>query len=164
MNKAITFLVKYPIWSNVVLYSILGFGVIALLQMRYSSFPEVQSGIVTIQVAYPGASPQEVEEGVVLKIEENLEGIEDIERITSFSRENFGTVNVEAIYGVDIDRVLADVKNAVDRINSFPQGSEKPVVYEMKFRSRTLSVVLYGDTDLFNLKVFAENLREDIFS
>ena len=74
MRKVITFLVKYPIWSNVILYSTLGFGLIAFLQMKYSIFPEVQSGIVTIQVAYPGASPQEVEEGVILKIEENLEG------------------------------------------------------------------------------------------
>jgi multidrug efflux pump subunit AcrB len=162
MQRIIAFLVKYPIWSNVILYSTLGFGLISFFQMRYSFFPEIQSGILTIQVAYPGASPQEVEEGVVLKIEENLEGIEGIERITSVSRENFGIVNVEAIYGVDINRVLADVKNAVDRISSFPLGSEKPVVYEQKFRSRTLTIVIYGQTDLFNLKIFAENLRDNL--
>ncbi len=108
MRKVLSFLVKHPIWSNVILYGTIGFGLISLFQMRYSFFPEIQSGIITIQVAFPGASPQEVEEGVILKIEENLEGIEDIERITSVSRENFGTVNVEAVYGVNIDRVLAD--------------------------------------------------------
>ncbi|MEE9117908.1 MAG: efflux RND transporter permease subunit, partial [Calditrichia bacterium] len=164
MQKIIAFLVKYPIWSNVILFSILGFGIISFLQMRYSFFPEIQSGIIQIQVAYPGASPQEVEEGVVLKIEENLEGIEGIDRITSASRENFGSVNVEADYGVDISRVLADVKNAVDRISSFPQGSEKPVIFEQKFRSRALSVVLYGETDLFNLKIIAENLRDELLA
>ena len=98
MQKIIAFLVRYPIWSNVVLYSVLGFGLISFSQMRYSSFPEVQSGIIQIQVAFPGASPQEVEEGVILKIEENLEGIEGIDRITSISRENFGSVNVESEY------------------------------------------------------------------
>ncbi len=164
MQKILAFLVKYPIWSNVILFSILGFGIISFLQMRYSFFPEIQSGIIQIQVAYPGASPQEVEEGVVLKIEENLEGIEGIDRITSASRENFGSVNVEADYGVDISRVLADVKNAVDRISSFPQGSEKPVIFEQKFRSRALSVVLYGETDLFNLKIIAENLRDELLA
>ena len=164
MQKIIAFLVKYPIWSNVILFSILGFGIISFFQMRYSFFPEIQSGIIQIQVAYPGASPQEVEEGVVLKIEENLEGIEGIDRITSASRENFGSVNVEADYGVDISRVLADVKNAVDRISSFPQGSEKPVIFEQKFRSRALSVVLYGETDLFNLKIIAENLRDELLA
>lgn len=164
MQRIIAFLVKYPIWSNVVLYSILGFGLISLFQMKYSFFPEVQSGIIAIQVAFPGASPQEVEEGVILKIEENLEGIEGIDRITSISRENFGSVSVEASYGVDISRILADVKNAVDKISSFPQGSEKPVVFEQKFRTRTLSVVLYGETNLYNLKIFAENLRDDLLA
>ncbi len=164
MQKIIAFLVKYPIWSNVILFSILGFGIISFFQMRYSFFPEIQSGIIQIQVAYPGASPLEVEEGVVLKIEENLEGIEGIDRITSASRENFGSVNVEADYGADISRVLADVKNAVDRISSFPQGSEKPVIFEQKFRSRALSVVLYGETDLFNLKIIAENLRDELLA
>ena len=72
MQRFIAFLVKYPVWSNVVLYSTLGFGLISFFQMRYSFFPEVESGIIAIQVAYPGASPQEVEEGVILKIEENL--------------------------------------------------------------------------------------------
>jgi multidrug efflux pump subunit AcrB len=164
MQKFIAFLVKYPIWSNVMLFSILGFGLISFFQMRYSFFPEIQTGIIQIQVAYPGASPQEVEEGVVLKIEENLEGIEGIDRITSVSRENIGTVNVEAEYGLDINRLLADVKNAVDRISSFPQGSEKPVIFEQKFRSRTLSIVLYGETDLFNLKIIAENLRDELLA
>jgi multidrug efflux pump subunit AcrB len=162
--KIVAFLVKHPIWSNVVLFSVLGFGLISFFQMRYSSFPEVQSGIIQIQVVYPGASPQEVEEGVALKIEENLEGIEGIDRITSVSRENFGSVSVEAEYRVDISRLLADVKNAVDRISSFPQGSEKPVVFEQKFRSRTLSVVLYGETDLFNLKFVAENFRDELLA
>ena len=164
MQKFIAFLVKYPIWSNVILYSILGFGLITFFQMRYSFFPEIQTGIIQIQVAYPGASPQEVEEGVVLKIEENLEGIEGIDRITSISRENIGTVNVESEYGIDISRLLADVKNAVDRISSFPLGSEKPVIFEQKFRSRTLSIVLYGETTLNNLKVIAENLRDDLLA
>jgi multidrug efflux pump subunit AcrB len=162
--KIVAFLVKHPIWSNVVLFSVLGFGLISFFQMRYSSFPEVQSGIIQIQVVYPGASPQEVEEGVALKIEENLEGIEGIDRITSVSRENFGSVSVEAEYRVDISRLLADVKNAVDRISSFPQGSEKPVVFEQKFRSRTLSVVLYGATDLFNLEFVAENFRDELLA
>ena len=69
MRKILAFLVKHPIWSNVILYGTIGFGLISLFQMRYSFFPEIQSGIITIQVAFPGASPQEVEEGVVLKIQ-----------------------------------------------------------------------------------------------
>jgi len=164
MRKVITFFIRYPIWSNVLMFSILLFGLIGFLQMRYSFFPELQMDTLTIQVPFPGASPQEVEEGVVLKIEENLDGIEGIERITSTSRENIATVNVEITHGYDLQTVLADVKNAIDRINSFPRGSEKPVIFEQKFRSRVVSVVLYGNTDLFNLKVIAENLRDKLIA
>jgi multidrug efflux pump subunit AcrB len=164
MRRVIAFLTKYPVWSNVIMFSVLGFGIMAFFGMRFSFFPEVQSDMISIQVLYPGASPQEVEEGVVLKIEENLDGLENIERVTSISRENIALINVEVIFGSDIQQVVADVKNAVDRISSFPLGAEKPVIFEQKFRTRTLSVVLYGDTDLFNLKFIAEHLRDDILA
>ncbi len=164
MHKIISFLVRYPIWSNVLLFGILIFGLITFSQMRYSFFPELESDFISIQVVYPGASPQEVEEGVVLKIEENLDGIEGIERVTSVSRENGAVVSVEISYGYDLNDMLADVKNAVDQINSFPVGIEKPVIFEQKFRSRALSIVLYGSTDLYNLKIIAENLRDDLIA
>lgn len=164
MKKLIAFFIRYPVWANVLLFSIIGFGILSFVQIRFSFFPELQTDFISIQVAYPGASPQEVEEGVILKIEENLDGLEGIDRVTSVSRENSGIVTVEASTGADINKVLQDVKNAVDRINSFPLGSEKPVIFEQKFRSRTLSVVLYGETDLFNLKYIAENLRDEILA
>ncbi|HES59432.1 MAG TPA: efflux RND transporter permease subunit, partial [Caldithrix sp.] len=164
MEKIIAFFVRYKIWTNVLMFSIFGFGLISLSQMRFSFFPEVEPDIVTIQVIYPGASPEEVEEGVILKIEENLDGLPDVERITSVSRENSGTVTVEITRDADIDEVLADVKNAVDRISSFPLGAEKPVIFEQKFRSRSLSIVLYGETDLYNLKYIVDNLREEFLA
>jgi multidrug efflux pump subunit AcrB len=164
MKKIISFLVRHPVWGNVILFSVLGFGIISFFQMKYSLFPELQSDFITIQVIFPGASPQEMEEGVVLKIEENLDGLEGVERVTSVSRENSATVSVEIVYGYDLDRALADVKNAVDQINSFPIGIEEPVIFEQKFRSRAISIVLYGQTDLFNLKIIAENLRDEILA
>ena len=114
MEKILTFFVRYKIWTNVLMFSVFGFGLIALSQMRFSFFPEAEPDIITIQVAYPGASPEEIEEGVILKIEENLDGLPDVERVTSVSRENFGTVTVEITRDAKIDLVLADVKNAVD--------------------------------------------------
>ncbi|MBD3225250.1 MAG: AcrB/AcrD/AcrF family protein [Caldithrix sp.] len=164
MKNVINFFVKYKVWTNVLLFGIFGFGLISLALMRYSFFPEIRPDNLTVQVVYPGASPEEVEEGVVLKVEENIDGIENIERITSVSRENIGTVNVEVTKGADLDKVLTDVKNAVDRINSFPQGIEKPVIFEQQFRSRALSVVLYGNTDLYNLKYIAERMRDDLIN
>lgn len=164
MKKILTFFIRYPVWANVLMFTIFGFGLIFFSRMKYSFFPEMKPDFIEIQVEFIGASPEEVEEGVVQKIEENLDGLDGIERVTSVSRENFGTVTVEIISGEDIDKVLQDVKNAVDRISSFPQGSEKPVIFERKFRSRALSIVLYGETDLFNLKYVAEDLRDKLLA
>ena len=164
MSGVIAFFVRYKVWTNVLMLSIILFGVLYFAGMKYSFFPETRPDFLTVQVAYPGASPEEVEEGVVLKIEEALDGLDGVDRVTSVSRENFGVVTVEVLPEADMDRVVQDVKNAVDRINSFPLGSEKPVIFEQKFRSRALSVVLYGETDLYNLKYYAERLREDLLA
>lgn len=164
MKNLIAFFVRYKIWTNVVMFSVFGFGLIFLSQMRFSFFPEVRPDIITVQVAYPGASPEEVEEGVILKIEENIEGITGVDQVTSVSSENFGTVRVEITKEADLDKMLNEVKNAVDRVNSFPQDVEKPVIFEQKFRSRSLSVVIFGETDLFNLKVIADHFRDDLLA
>ncbi len=164
MQKIINFFIKYKVWTNVLLFSVIGFGILFFLNLKYSFFPEISTDIVSIQVVFPGSSPEEVEEGVVLKIEENIDGIEGIERVTSVSRENFGSITVEILKGYDVDKVLIDIKNAIDRINSFPVGIEKPVIFEQKFRTRTLSIALYGSTDLYNLKYIAENFRDRLLA
>ncbi|MCP4705626.1 MAG: efflux RND transporter permease subunit, partial [candidate division Zixibacteria bacterium] len=147
MNKITAFLIRYPVWVSVLFISVIFFGIMSLTQMRYSFFPELIPDNITISVIYPGASPEEVAESVVLKIEENLDGLEGIDRVTSVSRENSGTVTAEVSKGTDIEKALADIKNAIDQINSFPVDAEKPVIFEQKFRTRSLSVVLYGETD-----------------
>ena len=164
MKSVIAFFVRYKVWTNVLMFSIMLFGFLFFLNMNYSFFPETRPDFINVQVAYPGASPEEVEEGVVLKIEESIDGLEGIERVTSVSRENFGTVTVEITAEADMDAVLRDVKNAVDRINSFPLGSEKPVIFEQKFRSRALSIVLSGSTDLYNLKYYGERMRDELLA
>jgi multidrug efflux pump subunit AcrB len=164
MNGIIAFFVRYRVWTNVLMFSIILFGFLFYRDLKFSFFPETRPDFLTVQVAYPGASPEEVEEGVVLKIEEAIDGLEGIDRVTSVSKENFGVVTVEVLPEAQMDIVVQDVKNAVDRINSFPLGSEKPVIFEQKFRTRALSVVLYGETDLYNLKYYAERMRDDLLA
>lgn len=164
MRRVIAYLIRYPIWTHVLLFSVIGFGLISLTQLRYSFFPETTPSIITIQVAYPGASPNEVAEGVVLKIEENLDGLQGVDRVTSTSRENFAAVSVEITRDAELDKVLVDVKNAIDRINSFPVDAEKPVIFGQKFRMRSLSVMIYGSTDLYNLKYIAEEFRDELMA
>ncbi len=164
MKKVIAFFVRYPIWTNVLMFSIVGFGLLSWRGMKYSFFPELPPDMIIVEVELIGGSPEEVEEGVVIKMEENIEGIEGIERITSVSRENSARVIVEVMKGEDVDKVLQDVKNAVDRISSFPRASEKPVIYERKYRDDVMSIVLLGETDLFNLKYVADEMRDELLA
>jgi multidrug efflux pump subunit AcrB len=162
MKRVLAFFVRYPLWANVLMISIIGFGMVSQSQLKSSFFPEIPPDKISIEVEYVGGSPAEVEEGVVLKIEENLEGIEGIERVTSISRENFAAVQAEVVRGEDTAKVLQDIKNAVDKIGSFPANSERPVIYEWKYRSTVLSLLLYGEPDLFNLRHMAEVLRDQL--
>ena len=128
MKKIISYFIKYSVAVNVVILAFVIFGIIGILRMRSSFFPLIDSQIITISVAYPGAAPQEIEEGVILKIEDNLQGLVGIDRVTSTSRENGGSVTIEIEQGEDINVILAEVKNAVDRVPSFPTGMEPLVV------------------------------------
>ncbi len=164
MHKLIAYLIRYPIWVSVFMGSVIIFGLISLTQIRFSFFPESIPHIIKIDVSYPGASPEEVAEGVVLKIEENLEGLIGIDRVTSVSKENIGIVTIETMIDTDIDKLLADVKNAVDRIISFPLDAEKPIIYKQEFNLLSLVIGINGETDLYNLKFIAEKFRDDLLA
>ncbi|WP_304038881.1 efflux RND transporter permease subunit [Mesonia mobilis] len=99
MKKIISYFIKYSVAVNVVILAFIIFGVIGIFRMKSSFFPLIDSQIITISVAYPGAAPQEIEEGVILKIEDNLKGLVGIERVTSVSRENGGSVTIEIEQG-----------------------------------------------------------------
>lgn len=139
-------------------------GLAALLtgRVRREVFPEVAPNIVTVQVAYPGASPSEVEQGVCLRIEEVVEGIVGVDRVTSTANEGIGLVVIEALETADLGAVLSDVENRVASITNFPANSEKPVVSRLVVRKEVISVAIYGDADETTLKRLAEQARDQL--
>jgi multidrug efflux pump subunit AcrB len=137
-------------------------GIFGYFQMKTTFFPEIESRLITIQCIYPGSSPEEIEEGVINKIEENLKGLTGIERVTSVSSENAGNVNVEVLKGYDTDIILQDVKNAVDRISSFPIDMEPLVIFKLENLGRVLSFAIYGDVPLTTLKKKAREVEEEL--
>ena len=163
MRKIISYFIKYPVAVNVVIIAFFVFGIIGALKMKSSFFPLVDSQLINISLTYPGASPAEMEEGVVLKIEDNLKGIVGVDRVTSISRENSAVVNVEVEKGKNIDVVLSDVKNAVDRVPSFPSGMEPPVIAKVESIRPTISFSVSGENvSLKALKQYARNIENDI--
>ncbi len=162
MRSLITYFIKYPIAGNLLMVAIFILGIFGLLNMKSTFFPEVESRMITIQTVYPGASPEEIEEGIVLKIEENLKGITGIERVTSVSRENSGIVNVEVLKGYKTDVILQDVKNAVDQISSFPASMEPPTIYKQENLGFSISFSISGDVDLETLKTYSRRVEDDL--
>ena len=163
MRKLITHFIKYPVAVNVIIIGIIFLGIMGMLSLRSSFFPLSESRIINISVVYPGASPQEMEEGIVLKIEDNLRGLVGIDRFTSVSSENSARISVEVIKGYDVDAVLQDVKNAVDRVPSYPVGMEPPVISKSIFRAEAISVVVSGkNVTLKALKDIAREIESDL--
>ena len=129
MNKLIAYFIKYPIWANALILITAIAGILSLFLMPKTFFPEMSPNRVYVNVAYPGASPKEIEEGITTRIEENLNGVPGIKEITSRSSENACRITVTGIEGIDVDEMLQDVKNSVDAISQLPMGAEKPIIY-----------------------------------
>ncbi len=163
MKNIITHFIKYPVAGNVIILAFAILGYMGMKSMRSSFFPLQDAKFINISVTYPGASPQEIEEGVVLKIENNLRGLLGVDRFTSSSSENYAIITVESEKGYDIDVLLADVKNAVDKVPSFPAEMEPPVVAKQETLTDVISLVISGKSmDLYTLKTIARRVESDL--
>ncbi|MCL3779756.1 efflux RND transporter permease subunit [Prolixibacteraceae bacterium JC049] len=164
MKKLIEQFVKFPFYANLIIVALIIGGFWSVTQMKKSFFPEITSKFINVSVSYPGASPQEMEEGVTARIEEAIRGIVGIREITSTSSENFARVSIETTGEYDIDETLIEVKNAVDGISSFPTAAERPIVAKRRTRSMALFMSVTGDVDLLTLKQYAQQVEEDFLS
>jgi multidrug efflux pump subunit AcrB len=144
MKNLLAYFIKYPIAGWILVLGFILFGYFGFNNLTSSFFPLSESRIISINLIYPGASPLEMEEGVVLKIEDNLTGIEGIDRVTSKSYENTASITIETIKGYNTDLILADVKNAVDKVPGFPSGMEPPVVSKQEPARQTISFAVSG--------------------
>jgi multidrug efflux pump subunit AcrB len=163
MRKLISYFIKYHVAVNVFILAFVVFGIFGMLSLKSSFFPLVESKIINITITYPGASPMEIEEGVVLKIEENLKGLEGIDRVTSSSSENSGIITVEIEKGRDIDFMLLEVKNAVDRVPSFPTGMEPLIVAKREETRPTISFAVSGNNiPLATLKQIGQQIENEL--
>ena len=163
MRNIISYFIKYEVAVNVIILAFVIFGTVGIFQMSSSFFPLVDSKIININVNYPGSAPEEIEEGIILKIEDNLKGLAGIDRVTSVARESGGSITVEIEKDEDIDVMLAEVKNAVDRVPTFPGGMEPLVVSKQEVIRPTISFAVSGDNvPLAALKRIAQQIEKDL--
>lgn len=148
--------------ANLLMILVLGGGLMAMLRTRQEVFPEMEPDLVTVAVTYRRASPQEVEQGVTKPVEEAIAGIEGIKRLRSIAVENQGTVIAELEEYADDDRVLDEIQAAVDRVQTFPEQIEDPIISEAVERQLVLSIYLAGDLEESALKALAEQVRDEL--
>lgn len=164
MKNIIKYFVKYPVLGNSIFAMILLFGIVGYTNLKTTFFPDVPSRNILINAFYPGASPEEIEEGITLKIEDNLKGLTGVDRVTSTSSENSASINVELQSGFDATDLLQEVKNKVDQINSFPVGMEKINVYKLEMIDFVVAFAISGDVDLTILKKTARRIERDLLN
>ena len=147
MKRIIEHFIKYPIWVKTGLLLIFIFGWVGLKQMKTNFFTPIHSDLIKIFITNPGTSPEEIEKGIVIKIENNLKGIPGIEEIKSISAENNASFSITIKKGSPSEEVLQDVKNAVDR-TLLPQNAEPPTIYKQPTVDRVATLHLTGDVSL----------------
>lgn len=162
MKTAVAWFADNHVAANLLMLFILLAGVVIALDIKLEIFPETALDKVSVTVVYPGASPAEVEEGVIRRIEENVAGIEGINRIDSVAREGLGSVTIEVMSGWDIKKLLDDVKSEVDRITTLPVEAEEPEVREVTRRIQVISVAVYGNVSELTIKELAQNVKDDL--
>jgi multidrug efflux pump subunit AcrB len=147
--------------ANLLMCFLLGGGLLVLVFLvRQEVFPDILRDTVSVRVAYPGASPEEVEKGIILSVEESLRGIEGVKEVTSTASEGSGRVVAELYQNVDQAKLYQDIKSEVDRITTFPEDAERPVVTLDARRREVMSIAIYGNTSQKSLRQLGELLRE----
>ena len=162
MKQVLTSFAKNTVFANIVLLLIFVAGYIATVSMIRENFPEFSLDMITISVAYPGADPEEVEEGISQKIEEALEGIEGIKLVTTKSSENVGSTIIEVKEDYDVDKVLDEVRTQINAISTFPLDAEKPVIAEMTIRDPVMLLYLSGDMSERRIKEWSERIKDEL--
>ena len=162
MKGVIGWFARNGVAANLMLLVIVASGAIVLTDLKQEIFPEFSLDVITVEVRYRGAGPEEVEDAICLRLEEALQGMDGIKKMTSTANEGVGLVVLELLVGYDVRRVLDDVKASVDAIDTFPEDVEKPVVQEVTSRFQVINVAISGEADLATLKRIGEQVRDGL--
>jgi multidrug efflux pump subunit AcrB len=158
----IAWMARNGVAANLLMVVLLAGGALWATRIKKELFPEFDLDQVIVSVPYPGASPEEVEQGIVLAIEQGVQGLDGVEEVTAQAREGLGIVNIEMITGGNIQKLADDVQSEVARITSFPDEAEEPTVTIASRRREVVTMVLYGDQEELVLREVAERVRDTL--
>ena len=138
------------------------FGAFSFKRLPLTLMPELNYPTLTVRTEFEGAAPEEVEKGVILRVEEAIKSIEGIHEISSVAREGMGQVQVELEEGIEIAEMTDELKLAIDGISTFPNETERPTISEFKFTNQVVNIQLAGDLDEATMKELADTIREEV--
>jgi multidrug efflux pump subunit AcrB len=162
MNGMINWMARNGVAANLLMVFMLVAGFTSAFQLTIKLFPDIDLDLISIRVVYPGASPTEVEESIIRRIEEKIESVEDIQDITAVAAEGVGSVTIELVRGADTQLRMDEIKSEVDQIITFPVDAEEPQVNLLSNSERTIQVVIGGNTSERELKELANRIKDDL--
>ncbi|MDC0160185.1 efflux RND transporter permease subunit [Gemmatimonadales bacterium] len=164
MNGAMRWMIRNRVTANLLMLFILVAGAFGAISLRKQVFPEFSPELINISVAYPGASPIEVEEAIVVPIEAAMEAIDEVDEVNATASQNLAVVTAEIRSGSNKQQVLDEVKSAIDRIRTFPVQIERPVVNLASPRSQVIQIVVSGKVGERALKALAKEARDELIA
>ncbi|MCB1843269.1 MAG: efflux RND transporter permease subunit [Halioglobus sp.] len=153
-----------PVAANLLMLIIMTVGLGSAFNIQRAMFPAFDIEIVWIDITYPGAAPEEVEQGVVLRIEEAINDLEGIKRVESDAVESMAMMMIEPLKGADLSKLLDDIQNRVDAIQQFPEGAEKPIISQPEVLFPALTIQVSGNIGERSMKSLADSIRRDLLT
>jgi multidrug efflux pump subunit AcrB len=153
-----------PVAANLLMIVIMVVGLASALNIQRAMFPALDIEIIVVSMAYPGAAPEEVEKGVIEKIEEAINDVDGIKRVKSTAFESLARIVIEPLDGVDLNSLLSDVKNRIDGVQHFPEEAEKAIVMQPELLFPALTVQISGDLDERSMKSLADEVRRELLT
>ena len=162
MKKAIDWMIDNHVTVNLIMLLIIFSGIVASLKINKEIFPEIKVDVITVQVVYRGATPEDIENSVVNKIEDAVFDIDGVEKVTSTSSEGIGSVNIEVKIGEDVNEVMDRVETEINRITTFPEGAEKPVVIKPVRSRSVIQVAISGKLTFDEMNKLSSRIKDDL--
>lgn len=163
MDRLLRLMLSNSVFANMLMLLVIAGGLAAFLSMRREGMPPVNLDLVSVRVDYPGAAPEEVEEGIARKVEDVLQGLDGVKKVQIKAMEGACMAVIEGESGADIHRIKADVSDAIDTITTFPQDSKQPEVKVVRFESQVLMISLWGELEEYKLRDLSLDLKDDCY-
>ena len=162
MKRAIAWFAENSVAANLLMALIVVSGILAIPVVKLEIFPEMRVDSVSISVPYPGASPEEVEQAICIRVEERIQSVDGVKEITCTAVEGMGAVLVHVEDWADIEQALDDIKAEIDSIDTFPDEAEVPTVKQAQLQGKVVSLMVSGDADERTLRALGEEVRDEI--